>query len=146
MLEGKELGWLLGFFSKNLRVQWCQVPGAMNKTWLSVGDTEAEVDQPIKLLAMVLSERLNGCHRFLISGSESPAFEVLWQLRILLAYFLLEGSYDVVFSKLSEPDQLHEIWGVVSRLCRVALEEPEVTALQGRDFDFLYFLEKYGTE
>ena len=146
MVEGEELAWLLKFFSQGVEEQWRQVPDSMKRTWLAVGNVEAAVDQPIKLMVMVLSEHLNGCYQFLESGLDSPAVDVLWQLRILLAYFLLEGPYAIIFAKLKEPEQLHAVWGVVSRLCLVALDEPEVMALLVRDFNLAYFCEKYGAE
>lgn len=124
MIEAQELAWLLKFYSRPLHQQWLQVPDTMERVWLHVGgEVDAETDQPMKLLTLVLAQHLSSCLRFLHSAQESSAIDVLWELHILVTWFLIEGPHDIVFTKLPEPEQIHTIWVTVARLCRLALVE-----------------------
>lgn len=143
MKEAGEIRWLLGFFSQPLATQWSQVPDDLGRVWVHVGEVDTKTTQPIRLLALVLSDLLNGCSAYFESGLGTAELEVPNELRILLAWFVLESPHDVVFSKLDEPDQLHRIWTTVGRLCRIALALPALKDINRFGYD--YFLEHDGT-
>lgn len=143
--EAHELYCLLEFFSLPLADQWSRLPDGMEPVWVRIGETDAPMDQPIRILASVLAELLNGCGIHIdATGSERDnVIKILDELRILLDWFMLESMRDIVFAKLEEPDQLHTIWRTVGRLCSVALQEPAIKAWQSHPLSLQYFLTTY---
>jgi hypothetical protein len=145
MKEAGELYWLLKFFSQPLQEQWAQLPDRLDQVWVHFGEIDTATDQPVRVLALVFAELLNGCGSYLDSaGSDgSVTLEVLDELRVLLDWFMLESLRDIIFMKLDEPDQLHTIWRTMRRLCLATLDQPAIHRWKGEDLSFQYFLAKY---
>lgn len=142
-MEAQEMAWLVDFFSKPLPEQWLGLPDTIDRVWLHVGgDVDTETEQPMELLALVLAQHLT--NSLLYFDRQSSAIDLLWELRTLLLWFIIEGPHVAVFARLPELDELQLIWVTVARLCRLLLEEPDVKQLLGVELGFDYFLKKYG--
>ncbi len=138
--------WILRFFSQKIDEQWKQLPDEMEPVVFVLGDYYAPLDEPIRILAIILSERLGGWGEYF--DVDDPELDVLDDLRTLIYWFMLEGR-DEIFARPEEPDEesiigtVYMIWRVVRRLCSIALSRPSVQEWATGDFSFRYFLDAY---
>lgn len=143
----QEVAWLLRFFSQPVQAQWTQVGPSFDHVWLSVGAAGREIAEPTHLLAIVFVESLLDSSALLRDGGSASldTLLILDELRVLLDAFVIESFRHEVFQQVEDPYGNHLIWRTVARVCKAALEQPEVSAWVPGDLTFGWFLKRYTT-
>jgi hypothetical protein len=138
MTDAQEIHCLLSFFARPQAEQWRLVPDEMETVWFRDGNSDCPTAEPIRVLALSLVGRLDGCPPVY----DDETLEILAELRVLLDWWMLESVRDEVFTKRAETDELDRIWRTVARVCEAALARESVQRHRCEGFSFAYFYEK----
>lgn len=141
MSETSELKYLLRFFSQPREAQWEQLPASFAPVWVSTGHVDTDANQPLKVLGLILYSHLNGAPK-----EFEDAYNILDDLRAVLDWMTERGKdseFDNTDAEAFEANSYNNIWKVVRRLCRLALECPSVQQCEEGSLSFADFVRTY---
>lgn len=139
MKENKNIVFLLDFFSRPSYPDWPNVPDLRSPRKLNIGMAESDTDQPLLVLAIILSSLLNG-HNLML---EERTLDVLDEIRVLLMWYMVESVRDEIFQKRSQACDFDLIWRTLARLCIAALDDPAVKKIDISDVSLLGVIGEY---
>jgi hypothetical protein len=136
-----EIYYFLNFFAQTQLERLEQVPVEFAPCWIEPPDIHCNVHSSIQFLCFLFIGRIN-CIGLLPSFNqrlENILFDEILALMNIMTDYL---AWDILFR---QQDNLypHNVWFVVSRLCKIALSFEDWSKYQIDELSFEYFLDKY---
>jgi hypothetical protein len=136
-----EIYYLLNFFSQTQLERLELVPIEFAPCWIEPPEIHCNVHTPIQFLCFIFIGRIN-CIRLVPSFNErleNILFDEIFALMDLMTNYL---NWNLLFR---EQDNLypHNVWLVISRLCKIALSFEDWSKYQIDELSFEYFIDRY---
>src|SRR5262249_30884973 len=133
-----QLRFLLEFFAKSQQDQWREIPTLDHPVLVRGTDFEFATKMPLRVAAAVLVLLLRET-----TASSATTAEVLEEMRVLVYPWMMESTRLEIFSKREEPEEADVIWRTLSRLCRLALNDPQFSGLVPSAVTLAELVEEY---
>jgi hypothetical protein len=136
-----EIYYFLNFFAQTQLERLEQVPVEFVPCWIEVPEIYCNVHSATQFLCFIFIGRIN-CIGLLPSFNEkleNILFDEIFALMDLMTNYL---DWNLLFRQ-QENLYPHNVWLVISRLCKIALSFEDWSKYQIDELSFEYFIDKY---
>jgi hypothetical protein len=136
-----EIYYFLNFFAQTQLKRLEQVPADFVPCWIEPPEIHCNVHSSIQFLCFIFIGRIN-CISSLPSFNQTLENILFDEILVLMNMMTDYLAWDLLFRQ-QENLYPHNVWLVVSRLCKIALSFEDWSKYQIDELSFEYFVDKY---